>query len=93
MFVCMCMRIDPSCFCVVNLFNELFPCNGRRSFCLFRGRCLETNYISEPFASDGCFSSSTVLSLSKYSLRKFLVNCILVVVIIIIIIIITNISD
>jgi hypothetical protein len=29
-------------------------------------RCLETNVIWEPFASNGCFSGSTVLALSKY---------------------------
>jgi hypothetical protein len=29
-------------------------------------RCLETNVVSEPFASNRCFSGSTVLALSKY---------------------------
>jgi hypothetical protein len=28
---------------------------------LFRGRCLETNVVSEPFASSGCFSGCAVL--------------------------------
>jgi hypothetical protein len=31
-----------------------------------RGLCLETNVVSEPYASNGCFSGSTVLALSKY---------------------------
>jgi hypothetical protein len=30
-------------------------------------RCLETNVVSEPFVSNGCFSGSTVLALSKYA--------------------------
>jgi hypothetical protein len=30
-------------------------------------RCLETNVVSEPFASNGCFSGSTVLALNKYA--------------------------
>jgi hypothetical protein len=30
-------------------------------------RCLETNVVSEPFASNGYFYSSTVLALSKYA--------------------------
>jgi hypothetical protein len=34
--------------------------------CLFLGRCLEPNVVSEPFASNGSFSGSTVLLLSKY---------------------------
>jgi hypothetical protein len=29
--------------------------------------CLETNVVSEPFASNGCFSGSAVLALSKYA--------------------------
>jgi hypothetical protein len=33
---------------------------------LFRGRCLETNVVSEPFASNSCFSGPTVLALTKY---------------------------
>jgi hypothetical protein len=35
--------------------------------CLFRGRCLETNVDSEPFASNGSFSGPTVLALRKYA--------------------------
>jgi hypothetical protein len=37
-------------------------------------RCLETNVVSEPFASNGCFSGSTVLVLRKYAtiLYKYL---------------------
>jgi hypothetical protein len=30
-------------------------------------RCLETKVVSEPFASNGCFSGSTVLALNKYA--------------------------
>jgi hypothetical protein len=30
-------------------------------------RCLETNVVSEPFASNGCFSGSTVLAFSQYA--------------------------
>jgi hypothetical protein len=33
---------------------------------LFRGRCIETNVVSDPFARNDCFSCSKVLSLSKY---------------------------
>jgi hypothetical protein len=35
--------------------------------CLFRGRCLETN-VYEPFSSNGSFSGSAVLALSKYTI-------------------------
>jgi hypothetical protein len=35
--------------------------------CLFRGRCLETNVVSEPFAGNGCSCGTTVLALSKYA--------------------------
>jgi hypothetical protein len=30
-------------------------------------RCLEMDVVSGPFASNGCFSGSTVLALSKYA--------------------------
>jgi hypothetical protein len=30
-------------------------------------RCLETHVVSEPSPSNGCFSDSTVLALSKYA--------------------------
>jgi hypothetical protein len=33
--------------------------------CLFRGRCLETNVVSESFVSNGCFSGSAVGDLRK----------------------------
>jgi hypothetical protein len=33
---------------------------------LFRGRFLGTNVVSEPFASNGFFSGSTLVALSKY---------------------------
>jgi hypothetical protein len=33
---------------------------------MFRSRCLVTNVISEPFASNGGFYGSTVLGFSKY---------------------------
>jgi hypothetical protein len=35
--------------------------------CLFRGRCLETNAVSEQCASSDCFSDTTVLALRKYT--------------------------
>jgi hypothetical protein len=35
--------------------------------CLFEGRCLERNVVSEPFANSGCFYGSTVLALRKYA--------------------------
>jgi hypothetical protein len=35
--------------------------------CIFLGRCPETNVISKPFASNGSFSGSTVVALSKYA--------------------------
>jgi hypothetical protein len=41
--------------------------------CLFGGRWLETN-VSEPFASNGCFSGSTILALSKYIFSLWLYN-------------------
>jgi hypothetical protein len=34
---------------------------------MFHGRRLETNVVSEPFASSGCFSNFTVFALSKYA--------------------------
>jgi hypothetical protein len=34
---------------------------------LFRGLCQKMNVVSEPFSSNGCFSGSTVLDLSKYA--------------------------
>jgi hypothetical protein len=44
-------------------------CLAKDSFrCLFRGRCLETNIVSESFARNGCFSGSIVLALNKYSI-------------------------
>jgi hypothetical protein len=46
--------------------KNLLPSNGCRSV-VFRGRCLERNVVSEPFASNGCFSDSTVLAWSKYA--------------------------
>jgi hypothetical protein len=46
------------------LIKNLLPRNGRRSV-LFRGRCLEANVVSEPFARNGCFSGYTVLALNK----------------------------
>jgi hypothetical protein len=39
-----------------------------KAVCLiFRGRCLETNVVSEPFASNDCFYGFTVLSFRKYA--------------------------
>jgi hypothetical protein len=35
--------------------------------CLFRGRCLETNVVSEPIAINCCFSGPTILALTKYA--------------------------
>jgi hypothetical protein len=35
-------------------------------FCLFRDRCPETNVVSEPFATNDCYSGPTVLALSEY---------------------------
>jgi hypothetical protein len=35
-------------------------------------RCLETNVVSEPFANNGCFCGSTVLSLSNYATTLYL---------------------
>jgi hypothetical protein len=35
--------------------------------CLFRGSCLETNVVSEPFAGNGCFSGLAVLAFRKYA--------------------------
>jgi hypothetical protein len=40
----------------------------QRLFVSFRGRCIETNVVSEPYASNGCFSGYTVLALSKYAI-------------------------
>jgi hypothetical protein len=64
--------------CRGNVFTKPFPSRGHlflsRICCLttdvvplFRGCCLETNAISEPFTNKGCFSGSTVLALSKYA--------------------------
>jgi hypothetical protein len=61
----------------------MFNCPLSRISCLatdvaplYRGCCLETNVISEPFASNGCFSDSTVFALSKYATtRYYAVNC------------------
>jgi hypothetical protein len=58
--------------CRGNVFTEPFSSSGRLFLLIknllpnndVRGRCLETN-VSEPFASNGCFSGSTVLALSK----------------------------
>jgi hypothetical protein len=47
------------------LIKNLLPSNKRRTV-VFRSRCLEKNVVSEPFTSNGCFSDSTVLALSKY---------------------------
>jgi hypothetical protein len=69
-----CMRIC----CRGNVFTNPFPSSGR-IFLLIKnllrrsGRrsvvcffCLETNVVSEPFASNGCFYRFTILALSKY---------------------------
>jgi hypothetical protein len=42
------------------LIKNLLPSNGRLSL-FIRGRCQETNAVSEPFASNGFFSGSTLL--------------------------------
>jgi hypothetical protein len=34
---------------------------------IFLGRCLETKFVSEPFASNSCLSGSTVLASSNYA--------------------------
>jgi hypothetical protein len=46
------------------LIKNLLTSNERYS--IFRGRCLETYLISGPFGSNGWFSGSIVLALSKY---------------------------
>jgi hypothetical protein len=63
--------------CLGNVFTEPFPSSCRLLLlricrlavyvvrCLFRSCYLETN-VSEPFASNGCFSGSTVFALNKY---------------------------
>jgi hypothetical protein len=35
--------------------------------CLLRRRCLETNGVSEQFASNVCFSGAIVFALNKYA--------------------------
>jgi hypothetical protein len=63
----------------LNIFEKLLLSNGPGVFayeesaayqrtlfrCLFRGRCLETNVVSELLASNGYFSGFTVLALSQ----------------------------
>jgi hypothetical protein len=41
---------------------------------LSRRRCLETNVVSEPFASNDYLSGSTVLALNKYAITAPLVQ-------------------
>jgi hypothetical protein len=50
------------------VFNSTFiaPYVSTASRTCLWSRCLETNVVSEPFTSNGCFSGSTVLALSKY---------------------------
>jgi hypothetical protein len=73
--------------CSGNLFTEPFPSNGRlfllikkllprneRHFYLFLVRCLDTNIVSEPFATNGCFSDPTVLALNKYATILTILN-------------------
>jgi hypothetical protein len=41
----------------------------------FRGCCLETSVVSEPFASNGFFSGSAVFAFSQYAALLFSVGC------------------
>jgi hypothetical protein len=42
---------------------------------MFRGRCVEMNAVSELFASNGCFSGSAILALSKYATVILNISC------------------
>jgi hypothetical protein len=50
-------RFQQSLYCSVRI-----RCSGN----LLTSRCLETNVVSEPSVSSGCFSGSTILVSSKY---------------------------
>jgi hypothetical protein len=62
--------------CLLGFPRDRYPASPlarwwlRSSGCLsrlFRRRCIETNVVSEPFASNDCFSAPTVLALRKYA--------------------------
>jgi hypothetical protein len=52
---------------VITLFVSVGTC--------LPNRCPETNVVSEPFASNGCFSGSAVLALSEYATIWHITPC------------------
>jgi hypothetical protein len=59
-------RSDSVAQIIFLITSSIFPCLSVAAVTSLQSRCLEMNVISESFASNGYFSGSVILALSRY---------------------------